>query len=162
MLKVNKMAYYAIKGMLAEDAKSLELIISRLGFIAAINPNLGDAIVNGVAIDAKVKDPDLVRSYLNDDGIIQMNASIQTYAGINQSIKLTYLDSDGTKRTREFYLSNLGPEEQNMFEIEYMQCSIALSAGSLERQAFFESSHFSQNMVIAWEHEHQLVFPSFS
>ena len=120
MQRINKMAYYAIKGMLAENAKSLELIISRLGFIAAVNPNLADAIVNGVAVNVKVKDPDLVRSYLNDDGIIQMNASIQTDAGLNQSIQLRYLDTDGTKRTREFYLSNLGPEEQNMFEIEYM------------------------------------------
>ena len=88
--------------------------------MAAINPNLGDAIVNGVAIDVKVKNPDLVRSYLNDDGVIQMNASIQTYDAFNQSIKLTYLESDGKKRTREFYLSNLSTEEQNMFEIEYM------------------------------------------
>lgn len=120
MQRFNKIAYYAIKGMLAENAKSLEQIVSRLGFMAAVNPNLGDAIVNGVAIDVKVKNPDLVRSYLNDDGVIQMNASIQTYAGFNQAIKLTYLDSAGTKRTREFYLSNLSPEEQNMFEIEYM------------------------------------------
>lgn len=49
-----------------------------------------------------------------------MNASIQTYSGLNQSIKLTYLDSDGKERTREFYLSNLIPEEQDMFELEYI------------------------------------------
>lgn len=96
MQRFNKIAYYAIKGMLAENAKSLEQIVSRLGFMAAVNPNLGDAIVNGVAIDVKVKNPDLVRSYLNDDGVIQMNASIQTYGSLNQSIELTYLDSAGT------------------------------------------------------------------
>lgn len=56
MQRFNKMAYYAIKGMLAENAKSLEQIVSRLGFMAAVNPNLGNAIVNGVAIDVKVKD----------------------------------------------------------------------------------------------------------
>lgn len=120
MLKINKMAYYAIKGMLAENAKNLELIISRFGFVAAVNPNLGDAIINGVAVDVKVKNPDLVRSYLKDDEIVQMNASIETYAGLNQSIKLTYLASNSKKSTREFYLSNLGPEERNMFEIEYI------------------------------------------
>lgn len=108
MLKINKMAYYAIKGMLAENAKNLELIISRFGFVA------------GVAVDVKVKNPDLVRSYLKDDEIVQMNASIETYAGLNQSIKLTYLASNSKKSTREFYLSNLGPEERNMFEIEYI------------------------------------------
>lgn len=120
MQRFNRMAYYAIKGMLAENAKSLEQIVSRLGFIAAVNPNLGNAIVNGVAIDVKVKNPDLVRSYLRDDEVIEMNASIQTYDSLNQSIKLTYLDGDNKKRTREFYLSNLSPKEQNMFEIEYM------------------------------------------
>lgn len=120
MQRFNKMAYYAIKGMLAENAKSLEQIVSRLGFMAAVNPDLGNAIVNGVAIDVKVKDPDLVRSYLHDNRVAQMNASIQTYSGLNQSIKLTYLDSDGKERTIEFYLSNLIPEEQDMFELEYI------------------------------------------
>lgn len=143
MQRTNKMAYYAIKGMLAENAKSLELIISRLGFIAAVNPNLADAIVNGVAIDVKVKDPDLVRNYLNDDGIIQMNASIQTYGGLNQSIKLTYLDSDGIKRTREFYLSNLGPEEQTCSRLSTCSALLHLVLAAWKDRHFFKPSHFS-------------------
>lgn len=119
MLKINKMAYYALKGMLAENAKSLELIISRIGFMASTNPGLGEALVNGIAIDVKIKNPDALRKYLRGEKITEMKVSIKTYSGLEQSIKIMYLEND-KKLTRELYISSLTSEEQSMFEIEYV------------------------------------------
>ena len=119
MLKINKMAYYALKGMLEENANNLELILSRIGFVASTNPRLGDALVNGIAIDAKIKDPDALRKYLHSEKITEMKVSINTYSGLEQSIKIMCLEND-KKLTRELYLSNLTTKEQNMFEIEYV------------------------------------------
>lgn len=119
MLKINKMAYYALKGMLAEDAKNLELILSRIGFMASTNPGLGDALVNGIAIDIKIKNPDALRKYLRGEKITEMKVSIKTYSGLEQSIKITYLEND-KELTRELYLSSLTTKEQSMFEIEYI------------------------------------------
>lgn len=119
MLKINKMAYYALKGMLAEDAKNLELILSRIGFMASTNPGLGDALVNGIAIDIKIKNPDALRKYLRGEKITEMKVSIKTYSGLEQSIKIAYLEND-KELTRELYLSGLTTKEQSMFEIEYI------------------------------------------
>lgn len=119
MLKFNKMAYYALKGMLAENAKNLEPILSRIGFIASTNPRLGDALVNGIAVDVKIKDPAALQKYLRGEKITEMKVSIKTYNDLEQSIRIMYLEND-KKLTRELYLCDLTTEEQNMFEIEYM------------------------------------------
>ena len=119
MLKFNKMAYYALKGMLAEDTKNLELILSRIGFVASTNPRLGDALVNGIAVDVKIKNPDALRKYLRGEKITEMKVSIKTYGGLEQSIKIVYLEND-KELTRDLYLSGLTTKEQSMFEIEYI------------------------------------------
>ena len=119
MLKINKMAYYALKGMLAEDANDLKLIMSRSGFMASTNPGLGDALVNGIAVDVKIKDPAALRKYLRGEKITEMKVSIKTYSGLEQSIKIMYLEND-KELTRELYLSGLTTKEQSMFEIEYV------------------------------------------
>ena len=119
MKKINKMAYYALKGMLAENADNLDLILNRLGFAASSNSGLANALVNGIAVDVKIKDPDALRKYLRGEKITGMEVSIKTYSGLEQSIKIMYLENN-KRLIRELHMSDLTTEEQSMFEIEYI------------------------------------------
>ena len=48
--------------MLAENADNLDLILNRLGFAASSNNGLANALVNGIAVDVKIKNQDALRT----------------------------------------------------------------------------------------------------
>lgn len=119
MEKINKMAYYALKGMLAENANNLELILKRLGFAASSNSGLGNALVNGIAVDVKIKDPDALCTYLGSERITEMNIALHTYDNFGQYIEILYL-VNGKKDIKKLYLNNMTSEQWAMFEVEYI------------------------------------------
>ena len=119
MLKINKMVYYALKGMLAEDAKNLDVIVRRLGFVTIANRRLAEVLINGTAIDVKVRDPKALRTYLGDENITEMNVTLGTYESLEQYIRVSYKEG-GKKLTKEFYLDSLTSEQWKMFEVEYI------------------------------------------
>ena len=119
MLKFNRMAYYALKGMLAENAKNLDVIIKRLGFATIANRRLAEVLINGMAIDIKIKDPNALRTYLGGENITEMKVTLDTYESLEQYIHVSYKEG-GKKLTREFYLDSLTSEQWKLFEIEYV------------------------------------------
>lgn len=123
MLKINKTAYYAIKGMLAEDDKNLDLIISRLGFMTSAKRNLCEILINGMAIDVKIKDQEALQTFLsaslNGKKVTKVSATLSTGESLEPYINITCM-ANGEKLTREFYLNTLPEEQQKMFEIEYI------------------------------------------
>lgn len=123
MIKINKMAYYAIKGMLADDAKNLELIISRLSFMASVKPNLSNAIVNGIAIDVKVKNQEalqaFVDAYYSGKKVTEVSVTLSIGESLEPYINITCM-VNGKNLKREFFLNTLPEEQQKMFEIEYI------------------------------------------
>lgn len=124
MKKINKMAYYALKGMLAENADNLDLILNRLGFAASSNSGLANALVNGIAVDVKIKDPDALRTlrtYLGDEDeeVTEINIALHTYDSFEQYIEILYL-VDGKKDIEKLYLNAMTSEQLALFEIEYI------------------------------------------
>lgn len=119
MKKINKMAYYALKGMLAENADNLDLILNRLGFAASSNSGLANALVNGIAVDVKIKDPDALRTYLGGEEVTQINIALHTYDSFEQYIEILYL-IDGKKDIKKLYLNAMASEQWAMFEVEYI------------------------------------------
>ena len=119
MKKINKMAYYALKGMLAENADNLDLILNRLGFAASSNSGLANALVNGIAVDVKIKDPDALRTYLGGEKVTQINIALHIYNNFEQYIEILYL-IDGKKDIKKLYLNAMSSEQWAMFEVEYI------------------------------------------
>lgn len=119
MLKFNKMAYYALKGMLAENAKNLDVIVKRLGFATVANRKLAEVLINEIAIDVKVKDPKALRTYLGDENITEIKVTLDTYESLEQYIHVSYKEG-GKKLTKEFYLDSLTSEQWKLFEVEYI------------------------------------------
>ena len=119
MKKINKMAYYALKGMLAENADNLELILNRLGFAASSNSGLGNILVNGIAVDVKIKDPDALCTYLGNEEITEINVALHTYDSFEQYIEILYL-VDGKKDIKKLYLNAMTSEQWAMFEVKYI------------------------------------------
>lgn len=119
MLKFNKIAYYALKGMLAEDAKNLDVIVKRLGFATIVNRRLAEVLINGMVTDVKVKDPKALRTYLGDENITEIKVTLDTYENLEQYIHVSYKEG-GKKLTKEFYLGSLTSEQWKLFEVEYI------------------------------------------
>ena len=119
MLKFNRMTYYALKGILAENAKNLDVIIRRLGFATIANRRLAEVLINGMAIDVKIKDPNALRTYLGGENITEMKVTLDTYESLEQYIHVSYKEGD-KKLTREFYLDSLTSEQWKLFEIKYV------------------------------------------
>lgn len=121
MKKINKMAYYALKGMLAENADNLDLILNRLSFAASSNSGLANALVNGIAVDVKIKDPDALRTYLGDEDeeVTEINIALHTYDSFEQYIEILYL-VDGKKDIKKLYLNAMTSEQWALFEVEYI------------------------------------------
>lgn len=119
MKKINKMAYYALKGMLAENADNLDLILNRLSFAASSNSGLANALVNGIAVDVKIKDPDALRTYLGGEEVTGINIALHTYDNFEQYIEILYL-FDGKKDIKKLYLNAMTSEQWALFEVEYI------------------------------------------
>nr|DAN22467.1 MAG TPA_asm: hypothetical protein [Bacteriophage sp.] len=119
MEKINKMAYYALKGMLAENANNIDTIVKRLGFIAKMNPRIGDILVNGFAVDVKITNISLLRDYIGNKDITDIKAGLFTYESLEQYIDVTYT-SNGRKYHKEFHLDITESAKWNMFELEYV------------------------------------------
>ena len=119
MKKINKMAYYALKGMLAENADNLDLILNRLGFAASSNNGLANALVNGIAVDVKIKNQDALRTYLGGEEVTNINIDLHTYDSFEQYIEILYL-VDGKKDIKKLYLNSMTSEQWALFEVEYI------------------------------------------
>lgn len=116
MEKINKMAYYALKGMLAKNVNNIDTIVKRVGFIAKMNPRIGDILVNGFAVDVKITNVSLLRDYIGNKDITDIKAELFTYESLEQYIDVTYT-SNGRKYHKEFHLDIT---ELAMFELEYV------------------------------------------
>ena len=119
MKQINKMAYYALKGMLAENADNLDLILNRLGFAASSNSGLANALVNGIAVDIKIKNQDALRTYLGGEEVTNINIALHTYDSFEQYIEILYL-VDGKKDIKKLYLNSMTSEQWALFEVEYI------------------------------------------
>ena len=119
MKKINKLAYYALKGMLAENADNLDLILNRLSFAASSNSGLGNALVNGIAVGVKIKDPDALSTYLGGKEVTKINIALHTYDSFEQYIEILYL-VDGKKDIKKLYLNAMTSKQWEMFEVEYI------------------------------------------
>lgn len=120
MLKINKLVYYALKGMLAEDVKNLNTIVQRLGFLGEINPRLGSILTDGFAIDAKIEDASALCDHIGaKEKITDLRAELFTCEDLQQYIDVTYIQS-GKKYHTQFELSNMSPEKRKMFAITYI------------------------------------------
>ena len=119
MEKINKMVYYALEGMLGENIKNLETIVKRLGFIAKMNPRIGNLLINGFAVDVKIKDISLLRDYIGNKDITDIKAGLFTYESLEQYIDVTYT-SNGRKYHKEFPLDICESAKWDIFELEYI------------------------------------------
>lgn len=119
MLKINKLVYYALKGMLAEDAKNIDAIVKKLGFIGNINPRLGAILTDGLAVDVNIEDASSLRACIGDkEKITDIHAELFTCEDLEQYIHVTYVQN-GKKYCKDFYLSSISPEKRKMFAITY-------------------------------------------
>lgn len=123
MLKINKMAYYAIKGMLAEDANNLDTIVRRLGFAAMANGGLCKVLFDGIAIDVKTKDQKTLQTYLDKyygvEGVTEVNVTLSTDESFEQCISIV-CNVHGKRQSKLLYLNSMTEELLKLFEVEYI------------------------------------------
>lgn len=123
MLKFNKMVYYALKGMLTEDANNLDVIARRLNFAAMANGGLCKVLFEGIAIDVKTKDQETLQAYLDKyygvERVTEISVTLSTNESFEQYINIA-CNVNGKKQTKMFCLDSITEELLKLFKVEYV------------------------------------------
>jgi hypothetical protein len=117
---MSKLIKYAVKGMIASEKDAIEILTERLSIIAEHRPELCEALIEGVAVAACVKNTAALRKLLDVKSANGIMCYPIMHGDLRQEVCVEYDDENGIHHCATYPLPLDLKELTDVFEIKYM------------------------------------------